>query len=115
MPSVTTFFRHCPACGRRFEVRLVGKNLVGSERDAYPTTRAGFGSISNLAAQRGAYGQVRSPSQQVWDEHVVLEEKVRVTVMRKEFQYSYKCKHCGHQWIEKRSQETEPRIEKRRD
>jgi hypothetical protein len=28
---------------------------------------------------------------------VELEEKIRVTVERKEFQYAYRCKHCGHQ------------------
>jgi hypothetical protein len=43
-----------------------------------------------------------------------LEEKVRVTVERKGFQYAYKCKHRGHQWIEERFEETQPSIEKRR-
>ncbi|MGP8124393.1 MAG: hypothetical protein ACLQEQ_00775 [Nitrososphaerales archaeon] len=43
-----------------------------------------------------------------------LEEKVRVTVERREFRYAYRCKHCGHQWAEKRFEETQPRIEKRR-
>lgn len=114
MPGITTFFRHCPSCGRRFEIRLVGKNLVDVERDTYSTTRAGDGSGSSFAAQRSGYGNIRSPSQEVWDSHVELEEKVRVTVERKEFRYAYKCKHCGHQWAERRFEETQPNIEKRR-
>ena len=114
MPSVTTFFRHCPSCGRRFEIRLVDKNLVSTERDVYLTTRAGYGSRSNLAAQRPVIWQVRSPSMITYDGHVVLDEKVRVTIERKGFQYAYKCKHCGHRWVEERSEEAQPRIEKRR-
>jgi len=42
------------------------------------------------------------------------EEKVHVTVERKEFQYTYKCKHCGHEWVEKRLEETQPSIETRK-
>lgn len=112
MPSVTTFFRHCPSCGRRFEIRLVSKDLVSTEREDYPTTRVGTSSWTHAAARAGL-GNVRSTSQTIWDSHVELEEKVRVTVERKGFQYAFRCKHCGHQWIEKRSEETQPRIEKR--
>lgn len=112
MSSITTFFRHCPSCGRRFEIRLVGRNLVSLEKNTYNTTRAGYGG-STFAAQRSGYGNVRTPSQLTWDGHVVLEEKVRVTVEDKEFQYAYKCKHCGHQWVEERFEETQPSIDKR--
>lgn len=50
----------------------------------------------------------------VYDGHVTLEEKVRVTVERKGFQYAYKCKHCGHQWAEERFEEAQPSVEERR-
>ncbi|MGD0477162.1 MAG: hypothetical protein ABSB29_03215 [Nitrososphaerales archaeon] len=104
MSSITTFLRHCPSCGRRFEIRLVGKNLVSTERDTYPTTMAAYPNVKSPAPfQRPGLGR----------SFVELEEKVRVTVDRKEFQYAYKCKHCGHQWAEKRFEETQPSIEKR--
>lgn len=33
MSSVETFFRHCPACGRQFEIRLVRKKLEDIHQD----------------------------------------------------------------------------------
>jgi uncharacterized Zn finger protein len=38
---------------------------------------------------------------------VVVEEDVPVTVDIKEFQYTYKCKHCGHVWSETHEKENE--------
>ena len=88
MSSITTLFRHCPACGRRFEIRLVGKNPVNKEKDVYQTTRATHPNVKPPA-----------PFQRPMP-FVELEEKVRVTFERKGFQYAYKCKHCGHEWSE---------------
>jgi hypothetical protein len=34
----------------------------------------------------------------------ILEENVPVTVHIEDFQYSYRCKHCGHEWTENRIQ-----------
>ena len=113
MPSVTTFFRHCPSCGRRFEVRLVNKKLASTEREAYETTSGGTSSTSGIGAKIGYDFAPRSPGVLTHDGYVVLNAKVRVTVERKEFQYAYKCGHCGHQWIEKKAEETEPRVEQR--
>lgn len=104
MSSITTFFRHCPSCGRRFEIRLVGKNLVRTERNTYPTTRTTHPDVLFPARfQRPGVGR----------SFVELEEKVRVTTKIEEFRYAYKCKHCGHQWVEERSEETQPSVEKR--
>jgi len=110
MSGITTFFRHCPSCGRRFEIRLQGKSLVGTERESYKTTKTGTGSPATFTAQGWGFQNV-SPSEEIWDSHVLLEEKVRVTIERKNFQYVYMCKHCGHQWIEKRSEESPPKVE----
>jgi len=117
MPSVVTLFRHCPSCGRRFEVRLVGKNLVSTERDTYPTkspptTSEGSSFVTHQWARSGGLGTPR-PSQVVWDHHSEPGKEVQVTVGREGFEYTYKCKHCGHQWTEKRSEETQPRVERR--
>jgi len=113
MSNVTAFLRHCPSCGRRFEVRLTGKNEVGTERVNYPSTRAGTSSWTHMAARAGL-GNVRSTSQTIWDSHVEVAEKVQVTVEKKGFQYSYRCKHCGHEWVEHRTEESQPHIEKQR-
>ncbi|MGP8124615.1 MAG: hypothetical protein ACLQEQ_01955 [Nitrososphaerales archaeon] len=98
MSSITTFFRHCPSCGRRFEIRLVGRNLVGTAKNTYPKARTAH---FVYPVQRGGYGGPIGMSTE-------LDENVQVTVERKEFQYAYKCKHCGHQWAEERFEETQP-------
>jgi transcription elongation factor Elf1 len=89
MSSIRTFFRHCPACGRRFEIRLVGRKEVDSasllEEEKRPLSPA-----SPLMA--GSYAAAP----------VVVQDEVPVMVDVDEFQYTYKCKHCGHQWSEVR-------------
>jgi hypothetical protein len=64
-------------------------------------------------AARSGLGNVKSDNQLVWDSHAAPEEKVQVTIERNEFQYRYRCKHCGHQWAEKRTEETKPSIDER--
>ncbi|MGP8124293.1 MAG: hypothetical protein ACLQEQ_00250 [Nitrososphaerales archaeon] len=41
--------------------------------------------------------------------HTVLEENVPILVTDREFQYAYKCKHCGHEWSEFHEERTEKR------
>ena len=77
MPEITTFFRHCPSCGRRFEIRLVGKKLV-DEKQVRQT-------------------QFYHSNVPYYNE---LTETMPLTIDIKEFQYAYKCRHCGHQWVE---------------
>jgi len=76
--EIRTFFRHCPACGRRFEIRLIKKKLVDRqevESDAEEYTPATPGPM-------------------------VLESEVPLVVEVDDFSYTYRCKHCGHQWSE---------------
>jgi transcription elongation factor Elf1 len=74
MSEVKVFFRHCPSCGRRFEIRLVSKKLVEEEKDFV------------------------DPSSTVLP--TVLTDGMPAIVDTKEFQYAYRCKHCGHEWSE---------------
>jgi hypothetical protein len=99
-------------------VRLVGKSLVGKERDAYPTkcpptSSEGSSTWAHMAVRTGFGGNVSRTSQVVWDHHLEPGKEVRVTVGREGFEYAYKCKHCGHQWVEKRSDEAQTLVEKR--
>ena len=98
---IGTFFRHCPSCGRQFEIRLIAKTEVaeGSELErtkqplsslklaAYPPSR----SILAIQLQTGGPATVEVPS-------------INET---KEFRYAYRCKHCGHEWFEDEVQTTE--------
>jgi DNA-directed RNA polymerase subunit RPC12/RpoP len=85
------FFRHCPQCGRRFHIVLVGKQLEHVEREVVKTP-------IRAAWRRGSFP--------------VVEEGVTVVLDIEEFQYAYKCKHCGHEWSEKH---TEKHVEKARE
>jgi predicted RNA-binding Zn-ribbon protein involved in translation (DUF1610 family) len=86
MSSLRTFFRHCPNCGRRFEIRLVSKKLEGSQvvGSGEPTLRVGL-----VGRDAGAVP-------------LVLTENVPAITDVEEFQYTYRCKHCGHEWAEVR-------------
>ena len=86
MSTVRTFFRHCPGCGRRFEIRLVSKTQV-SERTIVEEMP-----VQEYSAPMSA---IRSPV-------TPLTETVPAIVDEKEFQYRYRCSHCGHQWSEER-------------
>jgi predicted RNA-binding Zn-ribbon protein involved in translation (DUF1610 family) len=94
MSEIWNFFRYCPSCGRRFHIRLVGKKLVGVERNQ-KNVEEGAPLVPRASL---AYGR-SSP--------LVLEQDVPVTVDIKKFQYSYKCKHCGHAWSEMRTKTSE--------
>jgi DNA-directed RNA polymerase subunit RPC12/RpoP len=89
------FFRHCPDCGRRFHIKLESKKLVGIERTSRPKT-----DVTNIMAG----GIATSASQPVF----VVQEGRPIVIDVEEFQYSYKCGHCGHEWSEKH-------VEKRRE
>ena len=84
------FFRHCPQCGRRFHIKLVDKKLVHLDKEEVQTPLRLTGS--------------RGPSPIAF-----VEEGVPVTLDIEEFQYAYRCKHCGHEWYEKH---TEKHVEK---
>ena len=93
MSEVKTFFRFCPSCGKRFHVKLVSKKLVDDRRE----TRVHKEVTSSARVLLGGRFQPISP--------VILEVDVPVTVEVEDFEYSYKCKHCGHVWTEMRRQE----------
>jgi hypothetical protein len=82
MSHLRTFFRHCPSCGRRFEIRLLNKQRVGSE--AFEEKEKRFLAVG---------ANVR-PMQ------TVVQDDAPSIVYVEEFQYKYKCKHCGHEWSE---------------
>jgi len=96
MSGFGEFFRHCPGCGRRFHIRLVSEKLVderqvtGQVKESVPTTIA--------ASSTYRYGGVPMPP-------VTVEEDVPVTIDVEDFQYTYRCKHCGHVWSEIRERD----------
>jgi uncharacterized Zn finger protein len=97
MSEIETIFRHCPACGRRFEIRLVRKETVSDRKETtdVKTIVAPPGAPAVPMHGAAAFSSMASP--------LVVEEDVPVTVEITEFQYTYRCKHCGHQWAELRT------------
>jgi len=88
------FFRHCPGCGRRFHIRLENKKLVTEHRESMPSKRAARAVVvrSGSMGSRGFVASSYTP--------LAVEEGRPIIVDIEEFQYSYKCKHCGHEWSE---------------
>ena len=93
MSEIREFFRHCPACGRRFHIKLVGKKLTGERKDTESIPQ------DNPGVALSPYVAFASP--------VVLEENIPLTIDVEDFQYSYRCKACGHVWSEMHEEEHE--------
>ena len=88
------FFRHCPSCGRRFEIRLVKKESVDSEDLEEDMPR----SVNPLVTRAMA----RNPTNSVMGKSmpIALSEGTPSIVDVEDFRYTYRCKHCGHEWSE---------------
>lgn len=96
MSEAREFFRICPACGRRFHIKLVSKKLVDERRDVEKITQ---GMVSPMLMGAGGAGFMMPIAP------IVVEENVPVTIDIEDFKYAYKCKHCGHTWSESREEE----------
>ncbi len=90
------FFRHCPGCGRRFHIKLVDKKLVELERVSVRRKEpTGFsGGYSGATAAPAVF---------------LVQEGKPVMIDVEEFQYAYRCGHCGHEWSEKHVEEHKER------
>jgi len=62
----------------------VSKKLIGERKETTEVKKATFTSTP----WRGGW----SP--------VMIEQNIPITIDIEEFQYAYKCKHCGHVWSE---------------
>ena len=96
MSEVKAFFRFCPSCGKRFHVRLVKHELVSVEREQAVEEKA----VLPVSEQIVGF---TAPVP------VVLEEGRPAVVDIEEFRYTYRCKHCGHEWTEEKVEEKEER------
>ncbi|MDG6926544.1 MAG: hypothetical protein JRN09_08315 [Nitrososphaerota archaeon] len=92
MSGFTTLFRRCPACGHRFKIRF-----ERVERISEQTTTTSIPLVVERSAENFIGGPVISP-----EEPLVVGDGPPITVDIEEFQYSYRCKHCGHEWYEKK-------------
>ncbi|HVC26596.1 MAG TPA: hypothetical protein VND40_00405 [Nitrososphaerales archaeon] len=90
MSGVRAFFRHCPSCGRRFEIRLVKKEQVDSEELNEKLERP----VNPIIAR------AMTPILPTGAAPTVLSNDVPTIVDIEDFQFTYKCKHCGHEWSE---------------
>jgi hypothetical protein len=85
------FFRFCPSCGRRFHIRLVSKQALHIERRERRRTETYTAGGSPAWGPGGSGVPIMT----------IVREGVPIIVDVEEFQYNYRCKHCGHEWSEK--------------
>lgn len=90
---IRRFFRRCPSCGRRFEASVVAKEPLRSKDGTAFLTPP----ISSLAG-RAAYSDPYVAMQPAGS--AILSGASPVEMEEVKFEYSYKCRHCGHGWTE---------------
>jgi hypothetical protein len=78
----------------------VSKKLVGNEVIK-----------ETLTPSEAAVNSSLIPGPSIYFEPTILEEGQPIIVDTEEFQYSYKCKHCGHEWSEKHEEVHEAKTE----
>jgi DNA-directed RNA polymerase subunit RPC12/RpoP len=83
------FFRHCPQCGRKFHIKLESKKLVTSHMESIPRWE-------HRAVVVRSTGRYTAPALTP----INVQEGRPIIVDVEEFQYAYKCEHCGHEWSE---------------
>ncbi len=83
------FFRHCPGCGRRFHIKLESKKLLTEHRESIPRIEH-----SAMVVRGGSMYTAPSITP------IAVQEGRPIIIDVEEFQYAYKCKHCGHEWSE---------------
>jgi transcription elongation factor Elf1 len=103
--AIATLFRHCPSCGRRFEVRLVRKEQVEGSVN-YEKTREGENlpraiaiSSTGVPAEPQRFVAIQLSTGAPTSAEVPEADEVR------EFRLDFKCKHCGHEWSETTTKE----------
>ena len=87
------FFRHCPECGRRFHIKLETKKMVTSRAESIRTI------VPSAVGVRSAGMGARAFTA------IAVQEGKPIIIDVEEFQYAYKCQHCGHEWSEKHVEE----------
>jgi DNA-directed RNA polymerase subunit RPC12/RpoP len=102
MPKTMTILRTCPSCGHRFHVKRVHETLLSDRKVTEAVSKDGM--MFNTGASAGIWGYPRG---KVWSPPMGAQEKATFTTKRKEFEDSFKCARCGHQWSEKRSVESD--------
>ena len=88
-----TFFRHCPNCGKRFHIKLVSKKLVSDRKERRVRKELAEGTDIMVG------NRFQNPNPQVLYVDVPVEMEVE------NFDYSYRCAHCGHAWTEAHAKE----------
>jgi DNA-directed RNA polymerase subunit M/transcription elongation factor TFIIS len=102
MSKLGTLVRTCPSCGHRFHVKFTNERVLSDKKTTEPVSKDGM--MINTGPSTGVWG---TPRGKVWSPPMGAQERGTFTTTRKEFEDSFKCERCGHQWSEKRIEENE--------
>ncbi len=99
---MSSLFKKCPNCGRRFEVEHTGEKLEKTEVKTENITV--FEPLQKPGAIVGANVQT---IEVIPGPGAVAKETRVVATEEDTFQESFTCKHCGYSWTQKKVREKE--------
>jgi hypothetical protein len=86
----------CPSCGKRFEVRRTGEELMSSEKEVIFVEHPQ--SSMSQEMPRSSFSAGPLPDAEMTSPPDTEEEVAEKDVI----QDKYTCKHCGHTWVQTR-------------
>jgi DNA-directed RNA polymerase subunit RPC12/RpoP len=86
----------CPSCGKRFEVRRTGEELMSSEKEVILVQRPQGSMVQEMP--RTAFSAGPLPDAEISPPPEIEEEVAEKDIIEDR----YTCKHCGHTWVETR-------------
>jgi transcription elongation factor Elf1 len=93
--EIRTFFRHCPACGHRFQVRLISEKEIPDSESVTDAT------MPPISMNYDTTSAPRSGEKRM----IHLDDSADTTVVDSKRELdTYRCGHCGHVWTEVREQ-----------
>ena len=96
MPELGTFFRHCPSCGRRFEIKVMEEAELSDDK-GYSKTKEIL-TPQELTLRVGSGG----PRVTMLKAKTTFARNLNTIWWTKESRVTFQCKHCGHEWTEEK-------------
>jgi transcription elongation factor Elf1 len=99
---MSTFFKKCPSCGKRFEVKHTGEEL---EKSDVKSEEVSVNLSLNTPFQWSHEAQTDEIEVEPGALGPIAHGKRTIETGEDTYTETYRCEHCGHQWTEQRVKE----------